>query len=71
MGVFLQGSVYRRKAAANLSVAIEGTTPYKLSLKVHWVNKWLASSDITVRTRKKATGAKIGKKGGCGPVGSS
>jgi hypothetical protein len=49
MGVFLQRSVYRRKAAANFSVAIEVTTPYKLFLKLPWVNKQLASSDFTLK----------------------
>jgi hypothetical protein len=34
MGVLLQRSLYSRKAAANLSVAIEVTTPYKLFFEV-------------------------------------
>ncbi len=32
--IFLQRSIYRRKAAANSSIAMVGATPYKLFLKV-------------------------------------
>jgi hypothetical protein len=37
-------------------------TPYKLFLKVPWVNKQLASSDFIFGTRKKAADGKYGKK---------
>jgi hypothetical protein len=30
-----------------------GATPYEFFLKVPWVNKQLASSDFTFRTRKR------------------
>jgi hypothetical protein len=39
-----------------------GATPYKLFLKVSWVNKQLASSDVTFRRRSKADGVKYAKK---------
>jgi hypothetical protein len=45
-----------------------GATPYKLFLKVPWVYMALASSDLTFRKRKKATGAKIGKQGRFGVI---
>jgi hypothetical protein len=38
-----------------------GATTYELFLNVPWVNKQLASSDFTFRTRKKAVGVKYGK----------
>ncbi len=38
-------------------------TPYKLFLKVPWVNKHLASSDFTFRRRQKANGVKYAKNG--------
>ena len=41
---------------------MEGATPYKLFLKVPWVNKQLASSDFIFGTRKKAADAKYDKK---------
>jgi hypothetical protein len=56
--VFLQRSIYHRSARASSSVAMVGVTPYKLSLKVPWVNKQLVRSDFTLRKRQKATGAK-------------
>jgi hypothetical protein len=37
----------------NSSLAMVGATPYKLFLKVSWVNKQHASSDFTFKTRKK------------------
>ncbi len=40
-----------------------GATPYKLFLKVPWVNKQLASSDFTFRRREKANGVKYAKTG--------
>jgi hypothetical protein len=39
-----------------------GMTPYKLFLRVPWVNKQLASSDFTFWTRKKVAGVKYGEK---------
>jgi hypothetical protein len=38
-----------------------GATPYKLFLKMPWVNKQLASSDFTFRRRQKADGVKYVK----------
>jgi hypothetical protein len=49
--VFLQRSILHRTVAASSPVAIVGTTPYTLFLKVPWVNKQLASSDFTLRKR--------------------
>ncbi len=40
-----------------------GETPYKLFLKVPWVNKQLASSDFTFKRRQKADGVKYAKNG--------
>jgi hypothetical protein len=40
-------------AAASFYVAMVGATPYKLFLKVSWVNKQLASSDFTFRRDKR------------------
>jgi hypothetical protein len=40
-----------------------GVTPYKLFLKVPWVNKQLASSDFIFRRREKADGVKYSKNG--------
>jgi hypothetical protein len=48
---FLLHSTYSRRAAKNSSLAMVGATPYKLFLKVSWVNKQLASSDFTLKTR--------------------
>ncbi len=59
--VFLQRSIYPRTAAASFNVTIVGTTPYKLFLKVPWVNKQLASSDFIFRRREKANGVKYAK----------
>ena len=39
-----------------------GATPYKLFLRVPWVNKQLASSDFTFRKRQKVAGVKYDKK---------
>jgi hypothetical protein len=61
MRIFLQHSIYHRKARANSYVAMVGTSPYKLFLKVPWANKKLASSNFTYRTRKKAAGVKSGE----------
>jgi hypothetical protein len=49
--IFLQHSIYSRTAAASFFVMMVGATPYKLFLKVPWVNKQLASSDFTFRKR--------------------
>jgi hypothetical protein len=38
-------------AAESSSVAMVGTTPYTLFLKVPWENKQLASSDFTLGKR--------------------
>jgi hypothetical protein len=46
MGVFLQHSIYHRKATANSFAAMVGLTPYKVFLKVPWVKKQLVSSDF-------------------------
>jgi hypothetical protein len=51
MCIFLQRSIYSRTAAASFIVTMVGATPYKLFLKVPWVNKQLASSDFTFRKR--------------------
>ncbi len=40
-----------RTATASFYVTMAGATPYKLFLKVPWVNKQLASSDFTFRKR--------------------
>ncbi len=47
----MQPSIYSRTAAASFYVTMVGATPYKLFLKVPWVNKLLASSDFTFRRR--------------------
>ncbi len=49
--VFLQRSIFPRTAVASFYVMMVGATPYKLFLKVPWVNKQLASSDFTFRRR--------------------
>jgi hypothetical protein len=51
MCIFLQPYIYSRTAAASFYVAMVGETPYKLFLKVSWVNKQLASSEITFRRK--------------------
>ena len=51
MCVFLQRSIYPRTATASFYVMMVGVTPYKLFLRVPWVNKQLASSDFTFRKR--------------------
>jgi hypothetical protein len=51
MCIFLQPSVYSRTGAASFYVTMVWATPYKLFLKVSWVNKQLASSDFTFRRR--------------------
>jgi hypothetical protein len=50
-------------AVASFYVMKVGATPYKLFLKVPWVNKQLASSDFTFRRRWKADGVKYEKNG--------
>jgi hypothetical protein len=45
--IILQCSIYPRTAAASIYVTMVGATPYKLFLRVPWVNKQLASSDFT------------------------
>jgi hypothetical protein len=62
MCIFLQRSICHRTAATKVSVAMVWVTPYKLFLKVPWVNKQLASSDFITGTRKKAADARYGKK---------
>jgi hypothetical protein len=62
MCVFLQHSIFIRTAAASFYVTMVGATPYKLFLRVHWVNKQLASSDLSFRKRKKVAGVKYGEK---------
>ncbi len=49
--IFLQRSIYSRTVAASFYVTIVGATPYKLFLKVPWVNKQLGSSDFTFMKR--------------------
>jgi hypothetical protein len=49
--VFLQCSIYPRTAVASFYETMVGATPYKLFLKVPWVNKQLASSKLTFRRR--------------------
>jgi hypothetical protein len=44
-------------------VTMVGATPYKLFLKVPWVNKQLASSDFTFRRRQTTDGVKYAKNG--------
>jgi hypothetical protein len=39
-----------------------GATPYKLFLRVPWVNKQLANSDFTFRKRQKVAGVKYDEK---------
>jgi hypothetical protein len=53
MCVFLQPSICPRAAEASFYITMVGATPYKLFLKVPWVNKQLASSDFTLRRREK------------------
>ncbi len=59
----MQPSIYSRTAAASFYVTVVGVTPYKLFLKVPWVNKQLASSDLTFTRRKKPDGVKYAKNG--------
>jgi hypothetical protein len=61
MCVFLQRSVYPRTAGASFYVTMAGVTPYKLFLRVPWVNKQLASLDFTFSMRKKVPGVKYGE----------
>ena len=63
MCIFLQRSICHRTAATKVSVAMVWVTPYKLFLKVPWVNKQLASSDFIFRRREKADGVKYSKNG--------
>jgi hypothetical protein len=63
MCVFLQRSIYPRTAVASFYVMMVGATPYKLFLRVPWVNKQLSSSDFTFRKTKKVAGVKYGEKG--------
>jgi hypothetical protein len=49
MYIFLQRSTYPRTAGASFYVTLVGATPYKLFLRVPWVNKQLASSDFNFR----------------------
>jgi hypothetical protein len=62
MCVFLQRSIYPRTAAVSFYVTMVGATPYKLFLRVPWVNKQLASSDFTFRKRQKVAGVKYDEK---------
>jgi hypothetical protein len=43
--------MYHRTAAVIISEAMMGATPYRLFLKVPWVNKQLASSDFILRKK--------------------
>jgi hypothetical protein len=61
--VFLQPFIYSRTAAASFYVTMVGVTPYKLFLKMPWVNKQLDKSDFTVRRRLKADSVKYSKNG--------
>jgi hypothetical protein len=63
MCLFLQRSIYPRTAAASFYVTMVWATPYKLFLRVPWVNKQLASSDFTFRKRQKVAGVKYDKNG--------
>jgi hypothetical protein len=58
-----QYGFYLRTAAASFYVTMVEATPYKLFLKVPWVNKQLASSDFTFMRRQKADGVKYAKNG--------
>ncbi len=49
--IFSQRFIYSRTAATSFSVTMVGATPYKLFLKVPWVNKQLASSDFIFMKR--------------------
>jgi hypothetical protein len=51
MCVFLQRSIFPRTVVASFYVMMVEATPYKLFLKVPWVNEKLASSDFTFRGR--------------------
>jgi hypothetical protein len=42
---------YCRTAGASFFVMMAGATPYKLFLRVPWVNKQLTSSDFIFRKR--------------------
>jgi hypothetical protein len=62
MCIFLQRSIYPKTAAASFYVTMVGATPYKLFLRVPWVNKQLASSDFTFRKRQKVADVKYDEK---------
>ncbi len=62
MCVFLPRSVYPRMAVASFYVTMVGANPYKLFLRVPWVNKQLASSDFTFRKKQKVAGVKYHEK---------
>jgi hypothetical protein len=62
MYVFLQRFIYPRTASASFYVTMVGATPYKLFLRVPWVNKQLASSDFTFRKRQKVACVKYDEK---------
>ncbi len=62
MCIFLQRSIYPRTAVESFYVTMVGATPYKLFLRVPWVNYQLASSDFTFRKRKNVAGVKYGEK---------
>ncbi len=51
MYIFLQRSMSPGTVAASFYVTLVGATPYKLFLRVPWVNKQLASSDFTFREK--------------------
>jgi hypothetical protein len=61
MGVFCSALSTTGRRRQALLYRWWGHPPYKIFLKVPRVNKRLASSDITFRTRKKTAGAKIGE----------
>jgi hypothetical protein len=60
---FLQRSIYSRTAAASFSVTMVGVTPYKIFLKVPWVNKQLASSDFAFMKSKRPLVQNIANNG--------
>ncbi len=53
MGVFFAALYLPQGGSKNSFVAKVGVTPYKLLLKVPWVNMQLASSDYTFRDKEK------------------
>jgi hypothetical protein len=50
------------RGVLGIYITMVGVTPYKLFLRVPWVNKQLASSDFTFRKRQKVAGVKYDEK---------